>query len=174
VVASAYDGEFGRARAILRRFGDVRSTGFRNVLLLEVEEPGEFLARFSELAGRDSDVLTAVSRVRPATRTFHFDLPEEFEARAREIALEWVPELAGKSFHVRLHRRGFKGRLVSPEEERFLDRVLLEALEAAGAAGSITFEDPDAIIDIETVGNWAGMSLWTREELHRYPFLRVD
>jgi hypothetical protein len=140
VVASAYDGEFGRARAILRRFGDVRSTGFRNVLLLEVEEPGEFLARFSELAGRDSDVLTAVSRVRPATRTFHFDLPEEFEARAREIALEWVPELAGKSFHVRLHRRGFKGRLVSPEEERFLDRVLLEpglggdvALDARGA-----------------------------------------
>jgi hypothetical protein len=37
-----------------------------------------------------------VPRVRPATRTFHFDLAEEFEARAREIALEWVLEVARK------------------------------------------------------------------------------
>jgi hypothetical protein len=62
----------------------------------------------------------------------------------------------------------------SPEEERFLDAALLEALAAAGTPGSITFEDPDAIISIETAGNWAGMSLWTREDLERYPFLKLD
>jgi hypothetical protein len=30
------------------------------------------------------------------------------------------------------------------------------------------------VIDLETVGHEAGVSLWTREELERYPFLRVD
>ena len=29
-------------------------------------------------------------------------------------------------------------------------------------------------MDIETVGGRAGMSLWTGEELRRFPFLHVD
>jgi hypothetical protein len=29
-------------------------------------------------------------------------------------------------------------------------------------------------VDVETVGNWAGLSLWTRADLRRYAFLRVD
>lgn len=173
VVATVFAGHMRHARAILRRFGEVRKTEFRSVLLLEVEDVDAFLADFSELVRADTEVLTAISRVLPARRVFHFDLPEAFEEQAREIALGWVPDLAGKSFHVRLHRRGFKGRLTSPEEERFLDRALLEALEASGAPGTITFDDPDAIIDVETVGNWAGMSLWTRADLAGYPFLRI-
>jgi len=45
--------------------------------------------------------------------------------------------LAGKSFHVRLHRRGFKGRLSTAKEERFLDEALLDALDVLGhPAGS--------------------------------------
>ena len=40
--------------------------------------------------------------------------------------------------------------------------------------GQIGFEDPDAVIDIETVGNRAGISLWTREDLQRFEFLRPD
>jgi tRNA(Ser,Leu) C12 N-acetylase TAN1 len=75
---------------------------------------------------------------------------------------------------VRLHRRGLKGRIASRDEEVFLDRVLLDALDKAGTPGSITFEDPDVILDIETLGAWAAMSIWTREDLKRYPFLRVD
>jgi hypothetical protein len=27
---------------------------------------------------------------------------------------------------------------------------------------------------VETLGNCAGLSLWTREELRRYPVLRLD
>jgi tRNA(Ser,Leu) C12 N-acetylase TAN1 len=88
--------------------------------------------------------------------------------------LAWAPALAGKSFHVRLHRRGFKGRLSTPEEERFFDDALLGALQSTGAPGSLAFDDPDAIIQIETVGNRAGISLWSREDLARYPFLKVD
>ena len=36
-------------------------------------------------------------------------------------------------------------------EERFLDGVLMEALEKSGRPGRITFADPDAIMTVETV-----------------------
>jgi tRNA(Ser,Leu) C12 N-acetylase TAN1 len=58
-------------------------------------------------------------------------------------------------------------------EERFLDDALLDALEAAGTPGRIAFDDPDAVIDVETVGNRTGMSFWTRADLERYPFLKI-
>ncbi len=79
-----------------------------------------------------------------------------------------------KSFHVRMHRRGFKGRISSHDEERFLDKILLEELGRMGNPGHITFEDPDAILVVETVGQQAGLSCWNREDLQRYPLLRLD
>jgi hypothetical protein len=72
---------------------------------------------------------------------------------------------------VRLRRRGLKGIISTPEEERFLDDLLLEALAAAGAPGHISFEDPEYVLLIETVGSGGGVALWTREDLKRYPFL---
>ncbi len=110
----------------------------------------------------------------PAQEAFDFDSPEDFEAQARKIALHWAPRLAGARFHIRLHRRGFKGRLSSPQEERFLDDALLTALRESGTPGHISFEDPDAIVQIETIDGRAGMSLWRRDDLRRYPFLGAD
>jgi tRNA(Ser,Leu) C12 N-acetylase TAN1 len=43
-----------------------------------------------------------------------------------------------------------------------------------GRPGRINFADPDHVIDIETVGNRAGLSIWSRDDLRRYPFLNVD
>jgi tRNA(Ser,Leu) C12 N-acetylase TAN1 len=165
---------YGRAFRTLRQFGRVSRTGFRNVLALTVPDTDEFLKGFSDLVAREPDIVYAISRAVPAAATFEFHTSEEFEEKARDVALAWVGQLAGKSFHVRLHRRGLKGRILSRDEEVFLDRALLDALEKAGTPGSITFEDPDAILDIETVGTWAAMSVWTREDLERYPFLKVD
>jgi tRNA(Ser,Leu) C12 N-acetylase TAN1 len=73
-----------------------------------------------------------------------------------------------------MHRRGFKGRLSSLEEERLLDGFLLEELDGMQSTGSIDFADPDMIIAIETIGQRAGLSLWTRAELARYPLLGLD
>jgi tRNA(Ser,Leu) C12 N-acetylase TAN1 len=110
----------------------------------------------------------------PATQTFTFQTVEKFETKAREACQRWVPDLAGWRFHVPMHRRGFKGRLTSQHEESFLDDTLLEALAQTGRPGQITFEDPDAITALETVDDRAGLSLWKREDVQRYPFLRLD
>ena len=164
---------FRRARNLLRQLGEVAPTEFHNVLVLRAENVRGFLRDLSAMCDAEPGILNDVSRAVPLTDVFDFNTPEEFEDKARAIALSWAPQLAGHSFYVRLHRRGLKGAIKSPEEERFLDEALLSALEAAGGPGRIRFEDPDFVIDVETVGYRAGMSLWTREDLHRYEFLKV-
>ena len=110
----------------------------------------------------------------PAHSTFDFQDVSSFEATAREALLAFLPSLANKSFHIRVHRRGFKHRISGHDEERRLGASLLESLASGGTPGRLAFEDPDALVAIETVGQRAGVSVWTREELRRYPFIRVD
>jgi tRNA(Ser,Leu) C12 N-acetylase TAN1 len=165
---------FDWACELLAELGRVGRTDYYNVLVMKVPDQPAFMAKLAQWMAEGPTVSTYISRVMPAQCTFDFGTVEQFETKARDIARSWAARLAGKSFHVRLHRRGFKGRLSTPEEERFLDAAVLEALAQAGTPGSITFDDPDAVIMIETVGNRAGLSLWQRDERRRYPFLPAD
>ncbi len=174
VVVTAHQDTFTRACQIFSQFGEVHRSGYYNVILLQVEDRSEFLDRLSTLIGTVPNVLKMVSRVMPAEDTFTFQDRASFESQARDVALKWLSKLAGKSFHVRMHRRGFRDQMSSQDEERFLDGAILSALEAEGTPGRITFDDPDAIIDVDTVDNRAGLSIWTREDLSRYPFLKLD
>jgi tRNA(Ser,Leu) C12 N-acetylase TAN1 len=172
VVATARAGGFRQTARLLRRLGVVDRTGLFNVLVMKTTDVRAFLEALRQRAADDPEDAAAVGRVVPVTRTFGFDTPAEFEAKAREAALGFAPQLAGKAFHVRFHRRGHKGELSTPGEERFLDEALLDALRAAGAPGRISFEDPDAVVMAETVGNRAGLAVWGREDWEHYPFLR--
>jgi len=174
VVVTVVEHGFREACELLRRWGRVTRTGYYNVLGLQVADPAKFLEDFAAVVAVSPGLLNFVSHVVPAEASFAFDDAPAFESQARDIALGWLARLAGKSFHVRLHRRGFKGRLATQHEERFLDEVLLAALASAGTPGRIAFDDPDAIIQIETIDGRAGMSLWTRDDLRRFPFLGVD
>jgi tRNA(Ser,Leu) C12 N-acetylase TAN1 len=174
VVITVHEDGYNSARNILERHGKVDRTDFFNILLMQTADYWQLLDALQEEANQDPAVVSALARVMPVVLTFEFQSPHEFEDKARQAVSAWLPALGGKSFHLRMHRRGFKGKLSSMDEERFLDTYLLEALEMAGTPGRITFEDPDAIIALETVGQRAGLSLWNREELERYPLLHLD
>ncbi len=172
-VISVQEHGFKKALDVFGDFGEVRRTEFFNVLLLRTENPGLMLETLKTRAQERPESLAFLARLIPISHSFTFQSIEEFDAHAREIVQGYAPELSGKSFHVRIHRRGFKGRLSSPDEERVLDELILGALDMAGTPGRVSFRDPDAVIIIETVGTWAGLSLWTREDILRYPFIRV-
>jgi tRNA(Ser,Leu) C12 N-acetylase TAN1 len=174
VVVTLKGREFGRALGYLRRWGEVAPSDFFNVLVMKVADPRAFLEHLRAEAERDPDSVRFLARVTPVERTFAFHSTEEFEVRAKEALRELAPALAGRSFHVRVHRRGFKGQLHSLDEEHVLDDALLDRLRDEGAPGRLAFEDPDAVVTVETVGTQAGTSLWTREEVHRHPFLHPD
>ena len=171
VVVTLAEGAYREARRILSKWGVVRRTNYYNVLTVKVANAAVFRREFEIAVAESPGLLNFLSHVVPAEATFDFGNATEFEARAREIAVAWCDKLAGKRFHVRLHRRGFKGVLSTPHEERFLDEALLTKLEEKGAPGRIGFDDPDAVIQIETVDGRSGMSLWTRDDLRRCPFL---
>ncbi len=137
VVASTHPEGFVRGRQLLRQFGRVYHTAYFNVLVLVPDDPDDFLERFATMEANVPQVLEVLSRVMPAARCFDFQSPEEFEEKARAVVLEWAPRLSGKSFHVRMHRRGFKEHMSSQTEERFLDEALLSALQAEGVPGRI-------------------------------------
>jgi tRNA(Ser,Leu) C12 N-acetylase TAN1 len=162
------------ARNLLARWGRLQRTEYHNVAVMAVCDPAAFLREFSKAVEQSPGILNAVSHVVPFEHMFDFTDAVEFEAKARNVALSYVPKLLGKSFHVRLHRRGLKGVISTPTEERFLDEALLEALMAAGGPGRISFEDPDCVLLIETVGQRGGLALWRREDLKSYPFLGAN
>jgi tRNA(Ser,Leu) C12 N-acetylase TAN1 len=162
---------FRIARNLLARWGRLRRTEYHNVAVMKVADKAAFLKEFAAAVEETPGILNAMSHVVPFDHVFAFKDASEFEAKSREIALAYVPQLAGKSFHVRLRRRGLKGTISTPEEERFLDDVLLGALADAGNPGRICFDDPAYVLLIETVGDSGGIALWTGEDLKRYPFL---
>ena len=174
VVVTATADAWKPARRFVARFGSVARSDFYNVILLRVDDVDWFLPHFATAVSDGGTAAHGIAHVFPARTAFPFTTPEEFEAKARAAVVALAPQLAGKRFHVRMHRRGFKGRISSHDEERLLDTAILEAIAAAGTPGRIGFDEPDAVIDVESVGNRAGLSLWTREEMERYPFLRID
>jgi len=173
-VISVHEHGFRQALDVFGGFGEVKRTEFFNVLLLRAEDVNLMLESLRERALKNPSTLSFLARLVPVTHTFTFNSADEFEHKASEIIVIWTPRLDGKSFYVRIRRRGFKGKISTPGEEKLLDVLLLEALEKAGVPGRISFQDPDVIIAIETVGTWAGLSLVTREDRMRYPFIRLD
>ena len=174
VVVTVHGGGYGRARRLLETFGPVGRTEFFNVLVMRVTDQRLFMDALQASLEEDPSILECVARVVPLQETFLFQNREEFEQRIRQVVQGWLPRLAGRTFHVRMHRRGFKGRLSSQEEERLLDAELMNMLEERGTPGCIGFDDPDAVIAVETVGQRAGVSLFEREDLRRYRLLEID
>jgi len=173
VVITVHEGYYNLVRELLKPLGAVHKTDYFNVLVMTVDDMQQALEAIRAMLGEKPELHGAIARFVPAAQTFFFTSAAEFEKKAQEAVLSLTRELEGKKFHIRMKRRGFKKRISSLEEETFLDRVLLEALEKRGAPGTISFTDPDAVIAIETVGQQAGMTLFTREELIMYPFLHV-
>ena len=171
VVATIHDGGFRRACRLLSLEGELSRTEFYNVVVMKVLDVEAFLGRLEKLWSESRTYPIVVAHIRPVREMFHFQSPEEFEDKARDLALSLADGLGGKSFHVRIHRRGFKGRTSTKEEERLLADAILDRLSQSGAPARVAFDDPDAVLAVDTVGDRAGLSLWTRDDLGRYPFL---
>lgn len=174
VIVTVSEHGFKKARQLLASYGEIASTNFYNVLIMKTGDISGFLEDIEKEISADARFAEVISRVMPVEKKFSFQSPDEFEFKAKKEIKEWIPRLANKAFHVRMHRRGFKDRMRSVDEEQFLDHFIIQTLEAEGATASITFEDPDAVIALDTIGNDAGLSFWERDALARHPILRLD
>lgn len=171
VVVSVRGDCYKWARKRLREYARVDRTDYYNILALRAEDLDAFVEELRQAAAADPKLRDCLARVMPAPHAFVFQTREEFETRAQQAVGHFLPALGGKTFYVRMHRRGFRGTLASKTEEQLLDRYLLEGLAAAGTPGQVRFADADAVVVIETVGQWAGVTLVTRELHDHCPFV---
>ena len=174
IVITIYQEGFRRALSALQDIGPTERSPYHNVLVMKVDDLMTVLEAIERLTEERPALYDAIARVAPATRTFDFSSAEDFKDDAKSIVLEWLPSLAGKSFHARLHQRGPKLGLHTPDVERFLDDLIIEETAKAGLPGRISFTDPDAVIVIDTVDDRAGLAMWTREDIARHRLLRPD
>lgn len=174
VIVTVYNDGFKDAIHTLRKYGVVRATNFFNVLVMQVEDVDKFLQIAASEMPEKSCLEYGIASINPAMRTFTFNSRQEFEDKIKRIADEWVDKLAGKSFYVRMHRRGFKEKLLSLNEEQFLAMHLMNALKERGQNAKVTFTDPDYVIDVETINNQGFLSIWSRADMNAYPFLNLD
>jgi len=174
IVISVYQDGFRRALRALKEFGPVERSPYHNVLVMKAKDPTALLEAIERKTEDNTALYDAISRIAPAMRTIEFHSVEEFKDRLKPVLLEWLPGLIRSSLHVRLHRRGDRHDLPTPDAERSFDDFLLAATGAAGAPCKISFTDPDAIIAIDTVDDRAGVGLWSRRDLARHRLLRPD
>jgi tRNA(Ser,Leu) C12 N-acetylase TAN1 len=173
-VVSVYQDGFTRALRALEKFGQVERSSYYNLLLMKLDDAVAVLEPVERLTEQSPALYDAISRIAPAMRCFEFHSAEEFKERARSIMLEWVPRLAGQTFHVRLRRRGGKHELSVHETERVLNETIVRATALSGNSAKVSFSEPDAVVAIDAVDDRAGLSLWTREDLACHRLLRPD
>lgn len=174
VVITVHQYRIDKARDLFGEYGRAMRTDYFNVLTLKVEDVEEFLERVRQQFVDERHMDAYVARIMPVYKLFQFQSPQEFVEKAREVITPWIPNFTGKTFHVRMHRRGFKGRISSQEEEQTLDKSILDGLAGEDQSARVTFDDPELILVVETIGQQGGAFLWTREERERYPFLKLD
>lgn len=172
VVLTAKDHEQRHLAGLVKRLGDFWWTSFLGVLVGWVEDHEAFC---DQLRRREADTpgfLHPLSRLVLIDRTFPFQV-ESLSAQLGPAVLAYADRIDSGSFYVRVERRGHAGAIHSQPLEQDLDRRLLEYLREQGAAPRIDFEDADAIVAVELIGDECGIGLLTRTMRERFPFVKV-
>ncbi len=171
VVACARGEGYHQLAEALTRYGPVAPAGFFNVLVARVEDPTVLLEDLRRRLVEEEGLAGCLGRLVWVAETVDFADPAELEGELLRRSERWLPQLAGRTFHSRVRRRGLKGRLSGRTLERALNHHLVTRLRALGRPGYVSFRDPDWVLAVETVGPRAGLSWWDRVARRRYPFL---
>ena len=173
VVVTAYREGGRQTLRALRRLGRAETSGHYNVFVAKAPDPLEMLEEMEDRAGAEPALIETISRIAPAQTCFDYSDQADFERKTVEAVQPWLGRLSGRSFHIRVHRRGSALTETQAEEAR-LGRLVLAELTAQGAQGRISFDDADLVLSIDVVGLRAGLGLWSRQDLHTHHFLRPD
>ena len=173
VLVTAVEGQRETLLRALRPLARFRRGGYPNVAVASVDDRPAFLDALRGAIDANPDLRLSLGKVVPIDVALRFPGPEGF-VDAGMVTLEPHRErLRGRSFFVRVSRRGFRHALVTSDAEREIGARLSAWLEAQGDRPTVRFTDPDVIVAIETIRDEAGIGLLTRELRTAYPFVRV-
>lgn len=160
----AEQGRRGATVATLKDLGEFRPTGLPGILVGSKAASSPHLPTLEALTGR-------VQRVFFSEQCVEFERDDVTETMCLLLE-EQAHRLCGRSFYVRSHLRGMKGRVERPVVERALGDFLFERTQALGSPASVTFTDPDIIVVIELVGTKVAWAFADRER-RALPFGKI-
>ncbi len=171
VVTCRRGGERGALRE-LKFFGRFHPTGFHDVLAGAVEDRARFLDDL--LKGREmrDPVWRFVVRVVPVDAVFSFTV-DTFRERLGEVVDALADRVPPGAFYVRIERRGHKGEIPTPEVEREMDGRIIAAHERRGLASRVDFKEFSSVVAVETFHDQGGVGVVPRDDMEKYPFLKL-
>ncbi len=173
VLVTAQEGSARDLKRLVKRHGVFRWSQFRNVLLGCVADPGGFFQELEAQLEKKPFAVNWLGKALPICITFPVDL-ETFSDDLERHLSTLVEGLKGKSFYVRVERRGHKGDLRTHELERQMGDYLWEELQRHGGQPVVSFKDPDVVVAIEIVGKTAGIAVVPRRLRQEFRFVKID
>jgi tRNA(Ser,Leu) C12 N-acetylase TAN1 len=173
LIVTAQEGMAQDLRRALRPVVALRGSGFRNVFAARVDDPDAALVAAGALLERQPFVALWLARMLPIARTFTVDLAR-LDAQLTDEVAPLLDRLAGRTFFVRVERRGHRGAVHAHATEQTLGTSIFTALERRGDEPRVRFTDPDVVVAVELLGDVGGLALVTRDQRRRFPFVRVS
>ena len=173
VLVTSLEGQRESLLRALREFARFRRGGFPNVLVATVEQPREFIAGLGAACDTSPILRTSIGKAVPIDHTLRFASPETFRDEVAAALEPMADRLRGRTFYVRIFRRGFRGLIDSTRFEGELGAHLVAALQARGEHPKVRFADADVAVVIETLHDEVGIAFVDRELREAYPFARV-
>ena len=173
ILVTSLEGQREALLSVLRTFARFRRGGFPNVLVATVDDPWTFLGVVRDAYERGPVLGSALGKVIPIERTLRLSDPSLFVDEVVTLLEPLAKRLAGRTFFVRVFRRGFRGVIDSTRAEGEIGARLVALLETAGDRPMVRFRDPDMIVAIESLRDEVGVALLDRELRATFPFVRV-
>jgi tRNA(Ser,Leu) C12 N-acetylase TAN1 len=170
---TSLEGQRESLLAVLRTLARFRRGGFPNVLVATVDDPRTFLTKLGDAYEASPTVRASLGKAIPIDRTVRFTDATTFIDDVTATLEPLSERLVGRTFFVRIFRRGFRGAIDSTRIEGEIGGRLVALLEARGDHPRVRFRDPDVAIAIETLRDEAGIALLDRELRTTHPFVRI-
>jgi len=173
LLATSLEGQRESLLYGLRKLARFRRGGFPNVLVAKVDEPRAFLDLLHEAHDRLPMIRGGLGKAIPMERTVRFAGPATFIDDVAAAMDPLLDRIAGRTFFVRVFRRGFRGMIDSTAAEGEIGARIVALLEARGANPKVSFRDADVAVSIETLRDELGIALLDRDLRAAHPFVRI-
>ena len=168
VIVGVRDDAFAEAARAMEPLGMVQRSAIVEVLAMKVADPAVLVGQYDALLKRNPRVRDAIVGVVPLTHCFDFDGEEDFANKVQGVIFgRWGPKLKGTKFQILTRRRRYANEVPRKLDPGERENDVVDELGAWGRPR----DECDYIITIETLRRRAGLSLWTCDDLWRYPFL---
>jgi tRNA(Ser,Leu) C12 N-acetylase TAN1 len=173
VLVTSLEGQRESLLRALRTLVRFRRGGFPNVLVATVQDAAAFLDALRDLHSSSQIVRESLGRCIPIDRSVRFTDPATFVDEIVATLDPYIERLIGKTFFVRLFRRGFRTSMDSTRLEGEIGARLVDSLKLRGDTPHVRFKDADFAIAIETLRDEAGIAVLDRALRETYPFVRI-